>query len=131
MEFCTTELFSNAPAKVSPDDTLSSFKSFLLEQLNLVGHWEVAILKISHPSTYQTVTDGKFMFCVARPSNSSGYVRLGPGVQTTLTEMVEAISTLIQEKHNHTKGSIAVEMSGRSRNVVFLLTNESASLAFF
>ena len=38
------------------------FYKVLPEQLNLEGQWEVAISEISHPSMYQKVTEGRFMF---------------------------------------------------------------------
>ena len=62
MESLTIELVSNAPAQLFPDNTLSSFTNFLPEQLNLEGHWEVAISEVSYPSMYQKVTEGNFMF---------------------------------------------------------------------
>ena len=57
MESFTLELVSNASAKLFPDNTLSSFTTFLPEQLNLEGQWEVAISEMSHPSMYQNVTE--------------------------------------------------------------------------
>ena len=62
MESFTIELVSNASAQLFADNTLSSFTKFLAEQLNLHGQWEVEISKISYPSMYQYVTEGKFMF---------------------------------------------------------------------
>ena len=53
-----------ASAQLFPDNTLSSFKNFLPEQLNLEGKVEVAISEISYPSLYQNVTAGKFIFLI-------------------------------------------------------------------
>ena len=58
MECFTVELVSNASAQLFSNITLS----FLPEQLNLEGQWEVAIPEISYSSMYQKVTEGKFVF---------------------------------------------------------------------
>ena len=47
MDSFTKELVANASGELFPDNTLSSFKNFLPEQLNLEGQWEVAISEIS------------------------------------------------------------------------------------
>ena len=49
MESFTIELVSNASGELFPDNTLSSFRNFLPEQLNLEGQWEVAISEKSQP----------------------------------------------------------------------------------
>ena len=53
-----------ASAQLFPDNTLSSFKNFLPEQLNLEGQVEVAISEISYPSLYQNVTAGSSCFLI-------------------------------------------------------------------
>ena len=62
MELLTKKLVSNASALLFPENTLSSYTSFLPEQLNVEGQGEVANLEISYPLVYQNVTEGKFMF---------------------------------------------------------------------
>ena len=56
MESFTKELVSDAYSQLFPDNTMSSFPSFLPEQLNLEGHWEAAFSEISYPSIYQNFT---------------------------------------------------------------------------
>ena len=65
MDSFTVELVSNAQSELFPDNTISSFTSFLPDQVNLEGQWVVAISEISYPSMYQNVTEGKFLFCDA------------------------------------------------------------------
>ena len=69
MDSFTKELVCNAFAKFFPDETLSSFRNFSSEQLNLEGQWQVAISEISSPSMCQIVTVGKFMFYDKKFSN--------------------------------------------------------------
>ena len=103
MESFTIELVSNAPGQLFPDNTLSSFTNFLPEQLNLEGQWEVAISEISYPSRYQNVIEGKFMFFDKKLSKSSEFYYLELGLHPSITDIVEAMNTLIQEKHNHSE----------------------------
>ena len=45
-----------------PDKKLSSFMSFLLEQLKLEGLWELAVRELTCSSQNQNVSEGKFIF---------------------------------------------------------------------
>ena len=67
MESFTKNLVPNASAFFFPEETLSSFTSFLPEQLNVEGEGEVSISEIPYPSVYQNVTEGKFMFFDNKP----------------------------------------------------------------
>ena len=104
----TIELVSNAYAQLSPDNTLSSFTKFLPEQLNLEGQWEVEVLEISYPSMYQNVTEGKFKKLL----KSSEFYSLEPSLYPSFTDIVEAMNTLIQQRHNH-----SVSKSAKSWNL--------------
>ena len=93
----TIELVSNASGEFFPGNTLSSFTNFLPEQVNLDGQWEVAISEISYPSMYQNITEGKFKFFDKKLSKSRSTYNLEPGLYTSITDIVEAMNTLIQE----------------------------------
>ena len=105
------ELVSNASAQLFPDNTLSSFTNFLPEQLNLDGQWEVAISEVSYPSLYQNVTEGKFMFFDKKLSKLSEFYYLEPGLYLSITDTVEAMRILIQERHNPSGNCIRVKVS--------------------
>ena len=131
MESLTTELVSNASAQFFPDKTLSSFRNFLPEQLNLDGQWEVAFSEMSYPSMYQNVTGGKFMFFDKKLSKSSEFYYLENGFYPSIMDIVEAMNTLIQERHNHSENCITVKVSRRTQKVEIFLANEGSGLAFF
>ena len=131
MESFTIKLVSNASAQLFPDNTLSSCTNFLPEQLNLDGQWEVAISEISYPSMYQTVTEGKFMFFDKKLSKSSEFHYLEPGLYPSVTDIIEAMNILIQERHNQSENCIKVKVSRRTQKVEIYLANEGSSLAFF
>ena len=64
-------------------------------------------------------------------SNSSEFYYLEPGLYSSITNFVEAMNTLFQEKHNHSESCITVEVSRRMQKVDFYLANEGSGLAFF
>ena len=101
MESFTIELVSNASLQHFPSNTLSSFTNFLPEQVNLDGQWEVAISEFSYPSLYQNVTEGKFMFYDEKLSKTTKAYYLEPGLYSSITDIVEAMTTLKQERNNH------------------------------
>ena len=100
MDSFTIELVSTASSQLFPNNTLSSFTNFLPEQVNFDGQWEVAISEISYPSLYQNVTEGNFMFYDEKLSKTTDAYYLEPGLYSSITDIVEAMNTLIQEK-NH------------------------------
>ena len=131
MESFTIESVSNASAQLFPDNTLSSFTNFLPKQLNLEGQWEVAISELSYPSMYQNVTEGKFMFFDKKLSKSSEFYYLEPGLYPSITDIVEAMNALIQERHNHIESCVTVKLSRRTQKVDIYLAKEGSGLAFF
>ena len=130
MDSFTIELVSIASGKLFPDSTLSSFTNFLPEQVNLEGQWEVAISEISYPSLYQNITNGKFMFFDEKLSKSTSTDNLEPGLYTSITDIVEAMNTLIQERNNHKETSITIKVSRRTQKVVIIVANNTSGLAF-
>ena len=116
MDSFTIELVSNASGELFPDNTLSSFKNILPEQVNLEGQGEVAISEISYPSMYQNITEGKFKDFEKLLKSTSTY-SIKPGLYTSITDIVEAMKTLIQERNNHNETCITVKVSRRTQKV--------------
>ena len=131
MESFSRELVSNASAQFFPDNTLSCSTNFLPEQLNLEGQWEVALSELSYPILYQNVTEGQFMFFGKQFSKSSDFYYLEPGLYLSITDIVEAMNTLIQERQNHSEKCITVKVFGRTQKIEIYLANERSGLAFF
>ena len=130
MDSFTIELVSNASGEVFPDNTLSSFANFLPEQVNLEGKWEVAISEMSYPSMYQNITEGYFEFFDEKLSKSTSTYNLEPGLYTSITDIVEAMNTLIQERNNHNETCITVKVSRRRQKIVIMLANDTSGLSF-
>ena len=130
MDSFTIELVSNASGELFPDNTPSSCTNFLPEQLNLEGQWEVTISEISYPSMYQNITEGKFKFFDDKLSKSTSTHNIEPGLYTSITDIVEAMNRLIQERNNHNETCITVKVSRKTQKVVILLANDTSGLAF-
>ena len=130
MDSFTIELVSKASEELFPNNTISPFTNFLPEQVNMEGQWEVAISEISYPSLYQNITEGKFKFFDRKLSKSTSTYNLEPGLYTFITDIVEAMNTLIQETNNHNETCITVKVSRRTQKVVIMLANNISGLAF-
>ena len=124
-------MVSKASAQLFPDNTLSSFTNFLPEQLNLDGQWEVAISEISYPSMYQNVTEGNCIFFDKKPSKSLDFCHLEPGLYPSITDIVEAMNILIQERHKHSQNWIKVKVPRRTQKIEIYFSNKESGLAFF
>ena len=130
MEWLTIESLSNASGELFPNNTLSSFTNFLPEQLNLEGQWEVAISEISYPSMYQNTTEDKFKFFDEKFSKYTAIFNVEHGLYTSITDIVEAMNTLIQERNNHNETCITVKVCRRTQKVLIMLANDTSGLAF-
>ena len=130
MDPFTIELVSNASGELLPDNRLISFTNFLPEQLNLEGQWHVAISEICYSSMYLNITQGKFKFSDEKLSKSTSTYNLEPGLYTSITDILEALKTLFQERNNHNETCITVKVSRRKQKVVVMLANDTSGLAF-
>ena len=79
---------------------------------------------------YQNITEGYSKFFDQKLSKYASTYNLEPGLYTSITDIVEAVNTLIQEKNNHNETCITVKVSRRSQKVVIMLANDSFGLAF-
>ena len=52
-----------------------------------------------------------------------------PGLYTSITDIVDAMNTLIQEKKNHNENCITVKVSRRTQKVVIRLADDTSGLA--
>ena len=131
MDSFTIELVSNASVELFPNTTLSTFTNFLPEQIDLEGQWEVAISEKSYPSKYQNVTEGKFKIFDEKFSKSPTAHNLEPGLYSSITDIVEAMNMLIQERNNHNETCLTLKVSRRTQKVVIMLANDTSGLAFY
>ena len=132
MELFTIELVSDEFAYFIPDNTHISLTNFLPEQLILEGQWDYAISKLSYPSIYDNVTEGTFLFFDHKKhSKSSEFYYMQLGLYPSITNFVEAMNTLIQERHNHRESCITVKGSRRTQKVEIYLKIKNVVLHFF
>ena len=79
---------------------------------------------------YQNITEGKFKFFDEKLSKSTSTYNLEPRLYTFITDIVEAMNRLIQERNNHNETCITVTVSRRTQKVVIMLANDTSGLAF-
>ena len=101
------------------------------EQLNMDGQWEVAISEGSYPSMYRNVTGGMFIAFATKLSNSSEEYYLEHGFYHSIKDIVEAMTTASQKKHNHRETPIAAKVARRTQKVEIHFSNEGSGLALF
>ena len=63
-------------------------------------------------------------------SKSTSTYNLEPGLYTAITDIVEAMNTLIQERNRHNETCTTVKVSRRTQKVVVMLANDTSGLAF-
>ena len=80
---------------------------------------------------YQNVTEGKIMFFDKKLSKSSEFHYLEPGFYPSITDIVEALNILIEERHNHSENCIKVKVSRKAQKVEIYVGNEGSGLEFF
>ena len=79
---------------------------------------------------HQDITEGKLNFFDRKISRSMSTYNLEPGLYTSITDIVEAMNTLIEERNNHNETCITVIVSRRTQKVVIMLVNDTSGLAF-
>ena len=99
--------------------------------MNLDGQWDVAISEISYPSRYPNVTEGKFIFYDEKLAKTTEDYYLEPGLFSSITDIVEAMNTLMQERNNHRHTCITIKVSKVTQKVKVYLAKEESSLAIF
>ena len=130
MDSFTIEWVFSASGELFPDNTLSSCTNFLPEQVNLEGQWELATSERSYPSMYQNIPGRHFKIFDEKLSKSTSTYNPEPGLYTSITDIVGAMNTLIQERNNHNETCITFKVSRRTQKVVIMLANDSSGLAF-
>ena len=79
---------------------------------------------------YQNITERKLKFSEEKLSKSTTTYNLEPGLYTSITDIVEAMNTLINERNNHNETWITVKVSRRTQKVVIMLANVTSGLVF-
>ena len=112
---------SNASSEFFPHNTLSSFNNFLQEQVILDGPCEVAVSEIYLQNTGILPRDENL-------SETENFYYCEPGLHPSITDVVEAMNSLIQNRNNHNDNCLRVKVSRRSRKVGVSLVNKESSL---
>ena len=79
---------------------------------------------------FQNITDGRFKFPDEKLSKSTASYNQEPGLYTSITDIVEAMNTLIEDRDNHNETCITVKVSRRTRKLIIMPANDTSGLAF-
>ena len=71
------------------------------------------------------------LFFCPKFSKTSEIYYLESGLYPSITDIVEAMNILIQERHNHTENCFTVKVSRRTQKIEIYLANERSGLLFF
>ena len=71
------------------------------------------------------------MFFDKKLSNSSHFYYLQPGLYPSITDIVEAMKALVQERHNYSEKCVTFQVSRRTQEVEIYLANGESGLALF
>ena len=88
---------SNASLSLYPDNTLSSYTTRLVDQINLTGNWEVAITEIHYPFSWYNVTDDNNSFAYSSNGRFQVYGKIKPGYYSSIEEVVRGITEKLTE----------------------------------
>ena len=80
---------------------------------------------------FRKVLHRKLMFSDKKLSKSLEFYYLEPGLYPSITDIVEAMNTLIQERHSHSENCITIKVFRRTEKIEIYLANEESGLAFF
>ena len=79
---------------------------------------------------YQIITEGKFNIFDEKLCKSTSTYNLEPGLYTSITDIVEAMNMLIQERNNYYETCITVKVSRSAQKVVIMLAKDTPGISF-
>ena len=82
------------------------------------------------PMNVPKKTEANFKFFDNKLSKSTSTYSIEPGLYISITDIVEAMNMLIQERNNHNETCITVKVPPGTQKVVIMLANDSSGLAF-
>ena len=91
-----------------------------------MGGW--SFIKIP-PIKVPKCNGGEIQVFDGKLSKSTTTYNLEPGLYTSITDIVEATKTLIQERNNHNEICIMLKVSRRTQKVVIMPANDNSVLA--
>ena len=80
---------------------------------------------------YKSVTERRILFHDHELSKTKKYHYLEPGLYHSITDIVEPMNSLIQNRNNLNTTCIGVNVDRRTQRVAFLLVNDESSLVIF
>ena len=89
---------SNSSMSLYPNNTLSSYTTHLVKQINLTGHWEVALTEIHYPFSWYNITGDNNSFTFSERGRVQTHLRISHGFYSSVEEIIEAINAEMTEE---------------------------------
>ena len=86
---------------------------------------------LTHQCTKISQRENLCFFFIKKLPKLSEFYYLESGLCPTLTDIFEAMNTLILERHNHSESCITLKASRKTQKVEIHLAKEASGLAFF
>ena len=88
---------SNSSINFYPDNTLTSYTTRLVKQINLTGNWEVALTEIHYPFSWYNVTEKNNSFTFSERGQVQTHARISHGFYFSVQDIVDAINAEMTE----------------------------------
>ena len=88
---------SNSSVNFYPDNTLTSYTTRLVKQINLTGNWEVALTEIHYPFSWYNVTEKNNSFTFSERGQVQTHARISHGFYFSVQDIVDAINAEMTE----------------------------------
>ena len=128
----TLELASNSSLNVYPENTLASFRTVLIECIELFGHWEVSLLEISYPRNIFNIVEGTFDLCWPNSPRLYKGCKMRKGMYHTIEEIRIEMNNAIDRKRERSDKLIEhLDFQYDSSHVLKICSSTKASEVHF
>ena len=92
---------SNSSMSLYPNNTLTSYTTHLVNQVNLTGKWEVALSEIHYPFTWYNIADNNKSFTFSVRGRVQTHARISQGFYSSVQEIIDAINGEMTDAAQH------------------------------
>ena len=104
---------SNSSMSLYPHNTLSSYTTRLIKQINLEGNWEVALTEIHYPFSWYNVSELNNSFTYSERGRLQTHARISHGFYKSVQEVIDAINREMTESARRNISITLDEHTGR------------------
>ena len=122
MSFYVT-LPSDSSPDFFPENTVARFKTYLPEPLTLSGRWEVGLVEIVYPHSWENVTDNMY-FVSIKIDKKVGTYEIPHGYYSKIEDLIHVLP------HNFLKGQARIYYKPEIRRTVVQILSDKVMVKF-